>query len=117
MPGRKDIADVLRDRIRAGDYPVGSKMPSTREITGELGGSRATTSAALHLLADEGFLTLKDKSTAVVRSPEATGETPEARIADVREELLALRDDVAEVQQRLDEVTDRLANALDRLRT
>jgi DNA-binding GntR family transcriptional regulator len=117
MPGRKDIAATLRDRIRAGDYPIGAKMPSTREITSELGGSRATASAALHLLADEGFLTLKDKSTAVVRSPEATGETPEARLADVRDELLALRDDVAEVQQRLDEVTDRLANALDRLRT
>lgn len=117
MPGRKDIAATLRDRIRAGEYPVGSRMPSTREITAELGGSRATTSAALHLLADEGFLTLKDKSTAVVRSPEAADETPEARIADVRAELLALRGDVAEVQQRLDEVTDRLANALDRLRT
>jgi DNA-binding GntR family transcriptional regulator len=117
MPGRKDIAATLRDRIRTGDYPVGSKMPSTREINSELGGSRATASAALHLLADEGFLTLKDKSTAVVASPEATGNTPEARLADVRGELLALRDDVAEVQQRLDEVTDRLANALDRLRT
>jgi DNA-binding GntR family transcriptional regulator len=116
MPGRKEIAATLRDRIRAGGYSVGSKMPSTREITGELGGSRATASAALHLLADEGFLTLKDKSTAVVRSPEPTGETPEARLADVRAELLALRDDVVEVQQRLDEVTDRLANALDRLR-
>jgi DNA-binding GntR family transcriptional regulator len=116
MPGRQDIAATLRDRIRTGDYPIGSKMPSTREITGELGGSRATASAALHLLADEGYLSLKDKSTAVVVSPEAIGSTPEARLADARAELLALRDDVTEVQQRLDDVNERLANALDRLR-
>lgn len=113
MPGRKEIAGTLRDRIRAGAYPVGSKMPSTREIAGEFGGSRATASAALHLLADEGFLTLKGKSTAVVHSPDATGETSQASI---EEELRALRDDLAEVQRRLGDVTERLDGVLGRLR-
>jgi DNA-binding FadR family transcriptional regulator len=115
MPDRNDIATVLRDRIRAGGYPTGTKMPSTREIAGEFGGSRATASAALHLLADEGFVTLKDKSTAVVGSPETSSETLEDRLANVGEELLAVCGDLAEVQQRLNEVADRLAKVLDRL--
>jgi DNA-binding FadR family transcriptional regulator len=86
VPGRKDIAATLRSRITGGEYPVGSKLPSTREITAELGGSRTTTSAALHLLADEGLLTLKDKSTAVVRPPAGTGAAaPEARGAATEE--------------------------------
>lgn len=116
MPGRNDIAGSLRDRIRSGDYPVGAKMPSTREIISEFGGSRATASAALHVLAEEGLVSLRDKSTAVVCSPETASRTPEVRLAEARQELLALRDDVADVQKRLDEVTTRLADALDRLR-
>lgn len=115
MPGRADIAATLRERIKSGVYPVGSRMPSTREIIAELGGSRATTSAALHLLEDEGFLTTKAKSAAVVRSAEAIGDGHEPGLADVRDELLALRGEVAKVQQRLDEVVELLLNDRDML--
>jgi DNA-binding GntR family transcriptional regulator len=117
MPGRMDIAATLRDRITTGEYLIGSRMPSTREITDEFGGSRATASAALHVLADEGLLTLKNKSVAVVRSPQAANETLESRVADARGELLALRDDIGDLRQRLDEIAGRLDGALSRLKT
>ena len=115
MPSRDEIAAQLRDRIVSGDYKVGAKVPSIREIAADLGGSRTTAAAALHLLADEGLVTLKDKSVAVVRATESTDKTPDARLADARRELLALKDDVADVRKRLDDVTQRVTEALTKL--
>src|ERR1044072_7661774 len=116
MPSREEIAATLRGRIESGDYEVGAKMPSSREIVAELGGSRTTATAALHLLADAGLVTIKDKSVAVVRASESADKTPHARLADARRELLALKNDVADVQKRLDDVTQRVTDALTKLR-
>lgn len=115
MPSREEIAAQLRDRIVSGDYEVGTKMPSSREIVADFGGSRTTASAALHLLADEGLVTIKDKSVAVVRAAEASDRAPDTRLADTRRELLDIRDDVADVRKRLDEVTQRVNEALTNL--
>jgi DNA-binding FadR family transcriptional regulator len=116
MPSREEIAAQLRSRIVAGEYKVGTKMPSSREIVTDLGGSRTTASAALHLLADEGLVTIKDKSVAVVRATEPVIDTPDAQLAEARRDLLALKDDVADVRQRLDDVTQRVTDALAKLR-
>src|SRR3954454_3606076 len=116
MPSREEIAAQLRSRIVAGEYKVGTKMPSSREIVTDLGGSRTTASAALHLLADEGLVTIKDKSVAVVRATERATDTPDAQLAEARRDLLALKDDVADVRQRLDDVTQRVTEALAKLR-
>lgn len=115
MPSREEIAAQLRDRIVAGDYKMGAKMPSSREIVADFGGSRTTASAALHLLADEGLVTIRDKSGAVVRATESTDKTPDARLTDARRELLAIKDDVAEARKRLDDVTQRVTEALTKL--
>jgi DNA-binding GntR family transcriptional regulator len=115
MPSREEIAAQLRDRIVSGDYTVGTKMPSSREIVADFGGSRTTASAALHLLAEEGFVTIKDKSVAVVRAAEPSDKTPDAQLADARRELLAIKDDVADVRKRLDDVTQRVTDALTKL--
>lgn len=115
MPSREEIAAQLRDRIVSGDYQVDAKMPSIREIVADFGGSRTTASAALHLLADEGLVAIKDKSVAVVRTTEPTDRTPDARLVDARRELLAIKDDVADVRKRLDDVTQRVTDALAKL--
>lgn len=115
MPSREEIAAQLRGRIMSGDYKVGTKMPSSREIVADLGGSRTTASAALHLLADEGLVTIKDKSVAIVRATESVERTPDVRLADARRELLALKDDVADVRRQLDVVTQRVTEALTKL--
>lgn len=115
MPSREEIAAQLRDRIVSGDYKVGAKMPSSREIVADFGGSRTTASAALHLLADEGLVTIRDKSGAVVRTTESNGKTTDARLTDARRELLAIKDDVAEARKRLDDVTQRVTDALTKL--
>jgi DNA-binding GntR family transcriptional regulator len=115
MPSREEIAAQLRGRIVSGDYKVGTKMPSSREIVADLGGSRTTASAALHLLADEGLVTIKDKSVALVRATESADRTPDVRLADARRELLALKGDVDDVRKQLDVVTQRVTEALTKL--
>ena len=115
MPSREEIAAQLRDRIAAGVYAVGAKMPSSREIVADFGGSRTTASAALHLLADEGLVTIKDKTVAIVRAAESNGGSPDTRIAEARRELLAIKDDVADARKRLDDVTQRVTEALTKL--
>lgn len=52
------LANVLRDRIRRGEIPVGRRLPSQAELEVETGGivSRRTIKSALEVLADEGLV-------------------------------------------------------------
>jgi len=55
--GVKDqVFAQLRDRIVAGAWPPGSKMPSENELTRALGVSRVTLREALHMLASLGLV-------------------------------------------------------------
>lgn len=52
------LANVLRDRIRNGEIPVGRRLPSQSELEEETGGtvSRRTIKTALEVLVDEGLV-------------------------------------------------------------
>lgn len=52
------LANVLRDRIRSGEIPVGRRLPSQAELEVETGGvvSRRTIKSALEVLVDEGLV-------------------------------------------------------------
>ncbi|MFC8667064.1 GntR family transcriptional regulator [Streptomyces sp. NPDC057199] len=52
------LANVLRDRIRRGEIPLGRRLPSQSELEEETGGtvSRRTIKSALEVLADEGLV-------------------------------------------------------------
>jgi GntR family transcriptional regulator len=51
------LANVLRDRIRRGEIPVGRRLPSQSELEEETGGtvSRRTIKSAIEVLVDEGL--------------------------------------------------------------
>jgi len=53
------VDEVLLERIRAGAYLPGSRMPSESELSDELGVSRATVRTALAKLAANGFILRK----------------------------------------------------------
>lgn len=56
-PRTVDIsADLLRERILAGDYAVGDRLPAERRLSEELGISRLTLRAALARLQSEGLV-------------------------------------------------------------
>ena len=46
------LARIIRERIRAGEFPPGSKLPTINEITGETGLSPMTIRRAYRELAD-----------------------------------------------------------------
>lgn len=52
----RQIADDLADRIRRGEYPLGSKIPTYKELGKLYGVSEATAYRAVSLLADRGLV-------------------------------------------------------------
>jgi DNA-binding GntR family transcriptional regulator len=68
------LANVLRDRIRRGEIPVGRRLPSQSELEVETGGavSRRTVKSALELLVAEGLVQgVQGKGVFVVALPPA----------------------------------------------
>lgn len=67
-----DVADVLRERIEAGDFRPGHALPSKSSVRAELGVADVTVQAAINLLAAEGFVIARSGAGVFVRQPPAT---------------------------------------------
>jgi GntR family transcriptional regulator/MocR family aminotransferase len=57
LPLHEQIERSLRENIRAGRLPAGTRLPSTRSLSAELGVSRGVVTEAYGQLAAEGYLT------------------------------------------------------------
>lgn len=112
---KADIAAQLRDEITSGKYKPGEKLPGYRAIAEMYGAVPNTAGAAVRQLASEGLVALKEKSPAVVRSRETDVRTPEARLTDARDELMAVQDEVRDVRRHLGELEQRVSVALSKL--
>lgn len=76
MIGYREIADSLRARIRAGEFPVGAKLPGINALRAEYGGSALTTvRAAQQMLVKEGMLTTRRGVGAFVASADPVEAT------------------------------------------
>lgn len=112
----RQIAADLRARIEAGDYPVGSQMPTKGELMASYGAALATVDSALGVLRKLGMVESRQGSgTFVLR--EHPGESEEQRLS---EQVAQLRAELAEVAERADatvglrETVERLqANLID----
>lgn len=76
--GRRDVLErALRDAIRAGRLPLGTRLPSTRALAAELDVARGTVSAAYDQLVAEGYLQARVGSgTVVAELPEVGPDVP-----------------------------------------
>jgi DNA-binding GntR family transcriptional regulator len=54
----RQLAAILRQRITAGEYPAGSRLPSIVALQGESGLSAKTVQRALAVLAEEGLVVI-----------------------------------------------------------
>jgi DNA-binding FadR family transcriptional regulator len=70
------IADQLRVLMDQGEYPVGSRLPTERELASQLGVSRPTVREALIALEVEGRLKIRVPQPAAVISNSASIEGP-----------------------------------------
>lgn len=72
-PAYLGVADSLRLLISDGRVPAGTRLPSERELTAELGLSRTTVTRAYAVLRERGFLTSRRGSGSVASLPKALG--------------------------------------------
>ncbi|QIK67038.1 PLP-dependent aminotransferase family protein [Nocardioides sp. HDW12B] len=70
-PAYAALADGVRLLIADGRIPVGTRLPSERELTTALGVSRTTVTRAYGVLKDSGYLTARHGSGSVARLPHA----------------------------------------------
>lgn len=73
----RQIADQLRGLIRAGEFPVGSRLPAERDLAVQLGVSRPSVREALIALEVEGLVAVRMGSgVVVIASDTAPSATP-----------------------------------------
>lgn len=64
------VADQLRELIDSGQIPVGSKLPSERQLCAELGVSRVSLREAFRVLQSDGYLETRAGAGTFARLPE-----------------------------------------------
>jgi len=73
----RQLASVLRDRIRSGQLPAGGRMPSEKDLHDEFGLARETVRRALAVLRAEGLVEVRHgHGTFVVEAPTTVGLRP-----------------------------------------
>lgn len=68
QPRYQDVADVLIDEIAAGDFPIGSMLPTELELCERFGVSRYTVREALRRLEEMGLVARRQGSGTVVQA-------------------------------------------------
>jgi GntR family transcriptional regulator len=122
------LEEIVRERIGSGEWPVGTLIPSERELSHEFGLSRTTTRRALERLAAEGVLRTEPRRGTFVAEPKATfealsltGFTTQALETGASPETLLLHFErvlpTARVVERLGLAHGDLVYAIERLRT
>jgi len=87
----QEIADVLRERIRAGELKAGDRLPTQAELADEFGVERGAVRQALRSLQDDGLLTNVSKgSPPRIAQPPAPGrEEPQPTMVALAPRLTA----------------------------
>ena len=82
------IARQIRERIAAGDLPVGQLLPPVRSLASDLGVNLNTVARAYRVLEEEGFLVIRSRSGAEVKAP--ASNLPEDGVEELRASLREL---------------------------
>lgn len=73
------VRDIIIDRLASGAHPIGSKLPTSRELAAEVGAHRNTVAKAYQELANLGLVSVRQgRGTYVVAQPENGHERPVA---------------------------------------
>src|SRR3569623_437753 len=88
----RQVADQLRNLIDSGEYAVGSRLPTERELAEQLKISRPTVREALIALEVEGRLRIRVGSGIYVIEPAAVAATAPASVIEGPFELLRARE-------------------------
>jgi GntR family transcriptional regulator len=122
IPAHRQIAADLREKISAGVYTAGAKLPSERELVESYSVSRPTIRDAIQLLRSEGVVVVEHGRGVFVRPPANVTRLARARLsraARAKNEGAFLADAVAQgftpsssVRIRFEEADERVARLL-----
>src|SRR5512143_500272 len=87
-PAYEQIARQIRAHIANGGLTAGTPLPGVRALAADLGVNLNTVARAYRLLADQGFVSIRDRSGVTVAAP-ADSPAPDANAA-LQAELDAL---------------------------
>jgi GntR family transcriptional regulator len=68
----RQLAQLLRDRIRSGELPPGARVPSIDSLRQEYGLAYTTVQKAIAALKDEGLITTSPMGSFVTRASDLT---------------------------------------------
>lgn len=95
-PRYQQVADDLRARMEAGEYPPDSRLPSKAELMAHYGVALATLNAAIGVLRAEGRIETEQGKGTFARKPREAEPSPEYRELAAEIRLLTERMDAAE---------------------
>lgn len=109
---RAELADLLRHEIDSGKYPIGTKLPSYRQLADMHGAAPNTIGEAVRILAAEGRVKVRPNAGAVVSDPNAKPTSPEQHLRDTRASLIELRAQLRTVRRDVDAIDGRIEDLL-----
>ncbi len=101
----RQIAADLRARIEAGEYPVGSQMPTKDELMTSYGAALATVDSALRVLATLGMVESRQGSGTFVLAQHAA----EMEADQLARQVAELQKEVADLKRRTARIETTLA--------
>ncbi|MFF1818611.1 GntR family transcriptional regulator [Kribbella sp. NPDC058245] len=102
QPLQAQLAEDIRRRIRAGEFPAGAKLPPLRALTTEYDVAEMTLHNAIRELQREGLL-VSSRGRGTFVSEDLSGLDPEgAQPASVQDQLAELRRTVEDLTVRLE---------------
>jgi DNA-binding GntR family transcriptional regulator len=105
----RQIADDLRARIGAGEFPVGTQLPTKRELASGYGAAIGTVDSALRVLRELGVAETRQGAGAFVISQhpgESEAQQLSEQVAALRAQVATLRGQVAELAARVEAAED-----------
>jgi DNA-binding FadR family transcriptional regulator len=115
----RQIADQLRTLIQSGEFPVGAKLPTERDLAAKLGVSRPSVREALIALEVEGLIEVRMSAGIFVtaREPSRRIDTVHGPLETIRARQFLERELAASAARSADgALVDELATALRRMR-
>lgn len=109
---RAELADLLRQEIDSGKYPVGTKLPSYRQLAEMHGAAPNTIGEAVRILAAEGRVKVKPNAGVVVADRNAKAASPDQHLRDTRASLVGLRTQLRAVRREVDAIDERLEDLI-----
>jgi len=97
-PLHEQVADDIRRRVRAGEFEVGAKLPSLKDLRDRYGVAEVTVHTAIRELQREGIVvSSQGRGTFVAAVPDESAEIPDPGAA-----LRKVQEDVAVLARRVE---------------